>query len=272
MAERSGWLKIKYRLNDFWKNYTSDGLFERTLEGRTKSKNIVPNGERNDMVLRETDIVRCPAIGRRDPRKQGAKRLVRLGAARIRFDRIGDLPAESRSRGILGELLPARGPMQSISRLAAEGPCRNIVGSELSSLEERSVSSRGRCVWLTSRPSWPLEGGRPREVSRSRARYRLLGHARGPSSHHPRSNLDTTPRVVVHEQRGWYPAAESRYVRARASSTTGDRIMFRYLDDGRSLRNVRSHPWRAPAKHFVLERTAGSEGDSYAYATGSITC
>lgn len=84
----------------------------------------------------------------------------------------------------------------------SEGPRRNIVGSELSSLEERSVSSRGRCVWLTSRPSWPLEGGRPREVSRSRAWYRLLGHARGPSSHHPRSNLDTTSRVVVHEQRG----------------------------------------------------------------------
>lgn len=89
-----------------------------------------PNGERNDMVPRETDIVRCPAIGRRDPRKQGAKRhrLVCLAAARIRFDRIGDLPAESRSRGILGELMPVQGPdakrFSAGSRGALQKHCR----------------------------------------------------------------------------------------------------------------------------------------------------
>lgn len=46
---------------------------------------------------------------------------------------------------------------------------------------EHSVSSRARCVWLTSRPSWPLEGGRPpgglpitRPVSATRTRPRSV--------------------------------------------------------------------------------------------------
>lgn len=80
-----------------------------------------PNQRPFPTLRSETDTVRCPAIGWRDPRKRGTKRvrLVRLGA-RIRFDRIDDLPAESRSCGILGELMRP-GPMQSVSRLAARG-------------------------------------------------------------------------------------------------------------------------------------------------------
>lgn len=111
--------------------------------------------------------------------------------------------------------------------------------------EEHSVSSRARCVWLTSRPSWPLEGGRPREVSRSRARYRLLGHARGPSSHHLRSNdrVHDTEADADEEsgsKKSVYPSErETERVNARAracsktatGTTAGDRIMFRYLYD-----------------------------------------
>lgn len=130
---------------------------------------------------------------------------------------------------------------------------------------EYSVSSRARCVWLTSRPSWPLEGGRPREVSRSRARYRLLGHARGPSSHHLRSSAavhDTPADDAVRRKRRRRRGRGRRAARASkererekeckdgrgyTEPTAGDRITFRYLYDARptSDSGLHSHPWRA---------------------------
>ena len=135
--------------------------------------------------------------------------------------------------------------MQSSSRGPSQKHCRLRGCRRWSTV--RSVSSRGRCVWLTSRPSWPLEGGRPREVCRSRARYRLLGHARGPSSHHPRSYPWTRHRAssCTSEESIVY-SARSRY--NASSSTAEDRIMFRYLDDANARFEItESHPWRAPA-------------------------
>ena len=100
--------------------FDDSAIFEKIIY-QTDCSNGPLNEQRNPEISFPTEretiwslakpiLVRCPAIGRRDPRKQGAKRhrLVCLGAARIRSDRIADLPAESRSRGILGELTPAR--------------------------------------------------------------------------------------------------------------------------------------------------------------------
>lgn len=86
-------------------------------------------------------------------------------------------------------------------------------------------------------------------------RYRLLGHARGPSSHHPRSDPGhDNPRRPARGK--MISGGRSRY-RGRASSAAGDRIMFRYLDDGTSLRNASSHPWR-PLRGSIVAGRASS--------------
>lgn len=138
--------------------------------------------------------------------------------------------------------------MQSSSRGPLQKHCRLRGCRRWSTV--RSVSSRGRCVWLTSRPSWPLEGGRPREVCRSRARYRLLGHARGPSSHHPRSYPWTRHRAssCTSEESILYTARGAQVQRVLLVHRGGDRIMFRYLDDANARFEItESHPWRARA-------------------------
>jgi len=69
----------------------------------------------------------------------------------------------------------------------------------------RSVSfESARCVWLTSRPSWPLEGGRPpggppitRPVSATRTRPRSVI----PSSTFERRSCTTPSRAVPSKER-----------------------------------------------------------------------
>lgn len=120
----------------------------------------------------------------------------------------------------------------------------------------RSVSfESARCVWLTSRPSWPLEGGRPpggppitRPVSATRTRPRSVI----PSSTFERRSC-TTPgepsrakpsqarrgRARVHHRK----SAEGPQPRV---PTAGDRIMFRYLYDARST--FRAASFQPPMK------------------------
>jgi len=92
---------------------------------------------------------------------------------------------------------------------------------------EHSVSSRVRCVWLTSRPSWPLEGGRPpgglpitRPVSATRTRPRSVI----PSSTFERPC--TTHRAVAE--------VEEREARPRGLPTERrDRVCYGYPPRGR---------------------------------------
>lgn len=119
----------------------------------------------------------------------------------------------------------------------------------------RSVSfESARCVWLTSRPSWPLEGGRPpggppitRPVSATRTRPRSVI----PSSTFERRSCTTPSRAAPSEER---PTSRVTSHRRKSGErpgprvpTAGDRIMFRYLYDARSTSRTpssSSHPWR----------------------------
>lgn len=154
--------------------------------------------------------------------------------------------------------------MQSSSRGPSQKHCRLRGCRRWSTV--RSVSSRGRCVWLTSRPSWPLEGGRPREVCRSRARYRLLGHARGPSSHHPRSYPWTRHRAssCTSEESIVYTARGAQVQRVLLVHRGGDRIMFRYLDDANARFEItESHPWRARVNRSDFAPSPPLRGDLF---------
>lgn len=96
---------------------------------------------------------------------------------------------------------------------------------------------------LVAPRGWSAPGGLPitRPVSATRTR---------PRSVIPSSTLvptDTTPSVVVHE-RGEDRIRREEQVQRVSSSTAGDRIMFRYLDDANARFEItESHPWRARA-------------------------
>lgn len=110
------------------------------------------------------------------------------------------------------ELMQA-GRCKAFSRLASQKHCR--LGAVVA-LEERSVSSRARCVWLTSRPSWPLEGGRPREVSRSRASVSA-------TRTRPRSVIPSSTLEHGHDNRRSHPARRKMISAGRSRYHTASR-------------------------------------------------
>lgn len=134
---------------------------------------------------------------------------------------------------------------------------------------EHSVSSRARCVWLTSRPSWPLEGGRPpgglpitRPVSATRTRPRSVI----PSStfERPCTAHRAVAEVEGREARTRGLATERRdRVCATGTHRAGDRIMFRYLYDAAHFSGL------PPATH---EERSPEEGRADGSRIVRLTC
>lgn len=136
---------------------------------------------------------------------------------------------------------------------------------------EHSVSSRVRCVWLTSRPSWPLEGGRPpgglpitRPVSATRTRPRSVipssTFERPCTAHRAVAGVEGRERS---EDEGVTNSERRDHECATGTHRAGDRIMFRYLYDAAHFSGL------PPATH---EERSPEEGRADGSRTVRLTC